>query len=103
MAVSHLAGFKFERVNEVTLKLTNGETTLTPTSHAQWAGYRTNKAIAWVICVHPGQWLARCGDRACGPEPLNQAKADAMAMAKGAVGCFVIAGRAPQRSHGAAC
>jgi hypothetical protein len=88
--------FRFEQVNGVTWKLTNGELTEVPRSHGQWGGYRTTKAIAWVICVHPGQWLARCGDRACGPGPLSKAKANAMAMAKGAVGWFIIRNPVPE-------
>ena len=87
--------FKFEKVNEVTLKLTNGERDFTPASLGQWAGYQTTKALAWVICLHPGEWLARCGDQACGPESLSLAKADAVAMAKGTPGCFVIADPVP--------
>jgi hypothetical protein len=71
-------------------RLTDGELTNVPRSHGQWAGYRTTKAVAWVICVAPGQWLARCGDRACGPEPINKAKTDALAMAKGAAGDYKI-------------
>jgi hypothetical protein len=82
--------FKFERVNEATWKLTNGEQTNVPASHGQWAGYRTSKAIAWVICVAPGKWLARCGDRASGPQSLSEAKANAFAMAKGADGDYRI-------------
>ena len=82
--------FRFEAVNEVTWKLTNGEQTNVPASHGQWGGYRTSKAIAWVICLIPGKWLARCGDRACGPESLKQAKADALTMAKGGAGDYQI-------------
>jgi hypothetical protein len=74
--------FKFERVNEVTLKLTNGELTNVPASHGQWGGYRATKAIAWVICLR---------DMACGPSSVAEAKAAAMAMAKGAVGDYRIA------------
>ena len=80
----------FEKVNEITWKLTNGEQTNVPASHGQWGGYRTSKAIAWVICVAPGKWLARCGNQASGPERLGQAKARAMAMAKGADGDYQI-------------
>jgi hypothetical protein len=83
--------FKFERVNEVTLKLTNGELTNVPASHGQWGGYRATKAIAWVICLVPGSWLARCRDMACGPSSVAKAKAAAMAMAKGTVGDYRIA------------
>ena len=59
--------FHFERVNEVTFKLTDGEATNVPASHGQWGGYRTTKAVAWVINIAPGQWLARCRDEASGP------------------------------------
>src|SRR5262245_57462441 len=38
----------FERVNDVTFKLTNGEVTNVPASHGQWGGYRSTKAVAWV-------------------------------------------------------
>ena len=41
----------FERVNEVTFKLTDGEVTNVPASHGQWGGYRTTKAVAWVIKI----------------------------------------------------
>ena len=54
----------FERVNEATFKLTDGEVTNVPASHGQWGGYRTTKAVAWVINIAPGQWLARCRDDA---------------------------------------
>ena len=82
--------FSFEKINEVTWKLTNGEMTNVPASHGQWGGYRTSKAIAWVIQVE-GKWLARCKDQTSNPMPLNEAKAAAMAMAKGAPGDYVVA------------
>jgi hypothetical protein len=84
---SHL---HFERVNEVTFKLTDGELTTVPASHGQWGGYRTTKVIASVISVAPGRWLARCRDEASGPSPFNEAKANALAMAKGAPGDYSI-------------
>lgn len=82
--------FRFEQVNEVTWKLTNGEITETPASHGQWGSYRTTKALAWVICVLPGKWLARYSDMVCGPLSLSKAKAAAMAMAKGTPGDYDI-------------
>jgi hypothetical protein len=82
--------FKFERVNGVTWKLTNGEITETPASHGQWGSYRTTKALAWVICVGPRKWLARYGDMVCGPLSLPKAKAAAMAMAKGRPGDYHV-------------
>ena len=81
--------FSFEKVNEVTWKLTNGEMTNVPACHGFWGGYRTSKAIAWVIQVE-GKWLARCKDQTSNPMPLNEAKAAAMAMAKGADGDYVV-------------
>jgi hypothetical protein len=44
--------------------------------------------LAWVIQVVPGEWLARRDDEACGPMALNEAKAVAVAMAKGAPGDY---------------
>ena len=82
--------FTFEKVNEVTWKLTNGEMTNVPASHGQWGGYRTSKAIAWVINVAPNAWLARCGDQTSNPLALTAAKSEAMAMAKGACGDYVV-------------
>jgi uncharacterized protein YcbK (DUF882 family) len=37
-----------------------------------------------------GKWLARCGDQTTNPIPLNEAKAAAMAMAKGGVGDYIV-------------
>ena len=82
--------FTFEKVNEVTWKLTNGEMTNVPASHGQWGGYRTTKAIAWIINVAPNAWLARCGDQTSNPLALTAAKSEAMAMAKGACGDYVV-------------
>jgi hypothetical protein len=73
----------FERVNEVTFKLTDGECTNVSASHGQWGGYRTPKAVAWVIKIGADAWLARCDDRSCGPTAFDKAKADALNMAKG--------------------
>ena len=61
-----------------------------PASHGQWGGYRTSKAIAWVINVAPNAWLARCGDQTSNPLALTAAKSAAMAMAKGACGDYVV-------------
>jgi hypothetical protein len=83
--------FKFEQVNEVTWKLTNGERTDVPASHGQWGGYRTTKAVASVICLLPGKWLARYRDQVSGPFSLPKAKAAATRMAKGAVADYRLA------------
>ena len=80
----------FERVNEFTFKLTDGEITNVSASHGQWGGYRTKKAVGWVINIAPSQWLARCRDEASGPSSFNEAKANALAMARGAHGDYFI-------------
>jgi len=77
-------------VNEVTFKLTDGELTNVPASHGQWGGYRTTKAVASVINITPGQWLARCRDETAGPSSFNEARANAFAMARGAHGDYLI-------------
>ena len=87
---SNPSRFKFEQVNEVAWKLTNGEITETPASHGQWGSCRTTKATAWVIWVAPRKWLARYGDMVCGPLSLPKAKAAAMAMAKGRPGDYHV-------------
>lgn len=88
--LSQKTRLRFERVNEVSLKLTDGESTNVSASHGQWGGYRTTKAVAWVIKIAPGQWLARCRDEASGPSSFNEARANAFAMARGAHGDYFI-------------
>ena len=80
----------FERVNEVSFKLTDGDVTNVPASHGQWGGYRATKAVAWVIKIGSDAWLARCGDEASGPSSFNEAKANALAMARGTCGDYFI-------------
>jgi hypothetical protein len=82
--------FQWHKVNDCTWKLACDELTRVPTCHGFWCGYNTPKAIAWVIQVAPGNWLARYRDEACEPCSLNEAKARALAMAKGAVGDYVV-------------
>jgi hypothetical protein len=88
--LSQKTNLRFERVNEVTFKLTDGEATNVPASHGQWGGYRTAKAVAWVINIAPGQWLARCRKEASGPSSFVEAKANALAMARGICGDYLI-------------
>jgi hypothetical protein len=52
-------------------------------------------ALAWVIGLGSGQWLARCDDQACGPTTLNKAKAAARNMAAGAWGEYYISDLIP--------
>jgi hypothetical protein len=88
--LSQKTNLRFERVNEVSFKLTDGEVTNVPASHGQWGGYRTTKAVAWVIKIGLDAWLARCGDEASGPSSFNEAKVSALAMARGACGDYFI-------------
>ena len=93
--ISKKPAFRFEEVNDVTWKLTNGEMTNVLASHGQWPGFRTTKALASVINIgwinNSSAWVARCGDQACGPMSLAEAKATAKAMVQGAVGDYTIA------------
>jgi hypothetical protein len=75
--------FRWERVNDVTWKLTDGEGSNVPACHGHWGGYRTTKAMAWVIEVAPGFWLARYQTQSSWPTSLKRAKAKAMEMATG--------------------
>ena len=80
----------FERINNSTFKITDGELTNVPASHGQWSGYRTTKAVAWIIKLESDAWLARCGNQVCGPSCFSEAKANAFAMAKGAPGDYLV-------------
>jgi hypothetical protein len=82
--------FRFEKVNEITWKLTNGEMTNTPASRGQWGGYRTSKAVAWVIDVGVSAWIAPHKDQSTNPSGLKEAKTAALAMAKGACGDYAV-------------
>ena len=81
---------KCEKVNEVTFKITNGELTNVPTSHGQWGGYRTTKALAWIIRLGSEAWVARCGGQICNPTSFNEARSQALAMANGAAGDYLV-------------
>src|SRR5262249_12081116 len=90
--ISKKPALHFEQVNEVTWKLTNGEIRNVPTSHGQWAGFRTTKALAWVINVvtNSSAWLAHYRDRDCGHSLLNDAKANALTIVRDGVGDYTI-------------
>jgi hypothetical protein len=82
------ASLSWVQINSVTWKLTDGQSSLTPTSHGQWGGYRTERALAWVIEVGwpwgKSAWYARCGDRSYGPTTLGIAKRAAESFVSGA-------------------
>jgi hypothetical protein len=54
------------------------------------SGRLCTKAVAWVINIARGQWLARFRDEASGPSSFDEAKANALAMARGAHGDYSI-------------
>jgi hypothetical protein len=83
-------GLTWEKVNEVTYKITDGEQTNVPACYGHWAGYRTTRALAWIISIAPDKWLARCEGQACGPYPFAKAKTAAIAMAAGAWGDYQL-------------
>ena len=87
---SKTSPLRCERVNDTTFKITNGELTNVPASHGQWGGYRTTKALAWIIKLGSDSWLARCGDQVCNPSSFNEAKSQALAMARGANGDYFV-------------
>ena len=72
----------FERVNEVTWKLTDGRGSIA------WSGdrggnYRTTRAVAWLIGIGSGQWVVRYRNRASRPMKLPKARAYALELFKG--------------------
>ena len=74
--------FQLEQINEVAWKLADtAGFSDTPMSQGQWQGYRTRIAVAWLVGLGGGQWLARCGDRSAGPMTIAKAKKAALAMA----------------------
>jgi hypothetical protein len=89
-AISKKTPLRCERVNEVTYKITAGDYTNVPACHGHWGGYRTTRAVAWVMGLGNAQWLARCGDQACGPTTFANAKAAAIAMSAGACGDYTV-------------
>jgi hypothetical protein len=78
----------FERINDCTFKITNGELTNVPASHGQWGGYRTTKELAGIIKLGSDAWLARCGNQVCNPSSFTEAKSQALAMARGGDGDY---------------
>ena len=72
----------FEQINTCTWKLTDGRGSLA-WSGDRSGGYRTSRAIAWLLGVGGGRWVVRYKKRASKPLKLPKAKAYAMEMVKG--------------------
>ena len=73
----------WEQVNPVTWKLTDGRGSEVPGSHGQWSGYRTTKAVAWIVGIGSGLWIARYRRSASRPLPIHKAKIYAHEIVKG--------------------
>jgi hypothetical protein len=89
-AFKHL---ELEKVNSCTWKVVDPKAPKVdmPASFGKWPGYRTTKALAWVMDVGYGQWMARCGKSVCNPTDLAKAKRQALAMAVGGIGDYEVA------------
>jgi hypothetical protein len=74
-----------ERVNEITFKITDGEMSRVPAKKGWWGGYNATRPLASVfnVGITSAAWLARCGDKVCGPLPFAEAKAGGDEFGKG--------------------
>ena len=64
---------KFEKVNEVTIKVTDGRPARIEGSLGQ-PGYIGTKALCWLMEIVPGRWVARAKDHHSDSLPLEAAK-----------------------------
>ena len=71
---------RFEQVNEVTFKLTDGKGSLVPARHGHWSGHQTTRAIAWLMGIGNGRWIVRYRNKASRPMKLPAAKKYALEM-----------------------
>ena len=74
---------RFEQVNEVTFKLTDGKGSLVLACHGHWSGYQTTRAVAWLMGIGNGRWIVRYRDKASKPMKLPAAKKYALEMVRG--------------------
>jgi len=72
----------FEQINEVTLKLTDGRGSIA-WSGDRSGGYRTNRAVAWLMGIGNGRWIVRYRNKASRPMKLPAARKYALEMVKG--------------------
>ena len=74
---------RFEQVNEVTFKLTDGKGSLVPARHGHWSGHQTTRAVAWLMGIGNGRWIVRYRNKASRPMKLPAAKKYALEMVEG--------------------
>jgi hypothetical protein len=72
----------FEQINEITLKLTDGRGSIAWSGNRS-GGYRTNRAVAWLMGIGNGRWIVRYRDKASKPMKLPVAKKYALEMVRG--------------------
>jgi hypothetical protein len=72
----------FERVNEVTWKLTDGRGS-NAWSGNRGGGYRTTRAVAWLMGIGGGLWVVGYRDKCSKPMKLPKAKTYALEMVRG--------------------
>ena len=73
---------RFEEVNDVTWKLTDGRGSIA-WSGDRSGGYRTTRAVAWLMGIGNGLWVVRYRTKASRPMKLNAAKKYAIEMVRG--------------------
>ena len=74
---------RFEQVNEVTVKVTDGRGSLVPACQGYWSGYQTTRAVAWLMGIGNGRWIVRYHNKASRPMKLPAAKKYALEIVKG--------------------
>ena len=74
---------RFEQVNEVTFKLTDGKGSLVPARHGHWTGHQTTRAVAWLMGICNARWIVRYRNKATRPKKLPAAKKYALEIVKG--------------------
>jgi hypothetical protein len=74
---------RFEEVNPVSVKLTDGRGSLVPACHGYWPGFSTTRAVAWVMGIGNGRWIVRYRNKASRPMKLPAARKYALEMVKG--------------------
>jgi hypothetical protein len=74
---------RFEEVNAVTVKLTDGRGSLVPTCHGHWSGYQTTRAVAWLMGIGNARWIVRYRNKSSRPMKLPAARKYALEMIKG--------------------
>jgi hypothetical protein len=72
----------FEPVNAVTWKLSDGRGS-NAWGGNRGGGYRTTRAVAWLLGIGSGLWVVRYRDKASKPMKLPKAKTYALEMVKG--------------------